>query len=410
MIEFINIIMGDQSENESDFDDENESQTGLLKFFKIKSSTHLVHCTVLDCRKTFKNWKSFNLKRHLKSAHASVFAKLNPREIDEIQRLQIMALELKFDAIELVTVNGQAFALLNASAMKGFYKDKLEELRVKRFHISLNRSTIASNVDEISSEIIEVLKGEMHNRNICLMLDTCTKGSLSVLSINARFVNDDDEIITRSLGIFELTHRHTAVLMAKTIADYLQNTFNVSMRQVKAVVTDNAANMVLTRKLLNKLALGESIEAYEDFSEGENELNDEEAAEETEAEGPSVEDELEIAEIINNNEHYSTLVSNTAQEFTRYYGTILAVNPISCSTHTMQLAIKDSLTEAAVIDVILKVNELCKTLRNQLVVIGLKRLGIKITKPPLKNITRWNTDFLLVSLVLRLFSCSMAYF
>lgn len=389
--------MDTESENEDYFEEDVESRTGLYKYFQVKSSTKFVHCTVVDCKKTFKNWKSFNLKRHLRSQHASIYAKLYPREIDEIQRLQIMALELKFAAIELVTINGQPFSLLGASAMKNFYKSQQEELKQKRYHVSLDRRTIAADVNEVSKQIIDILKKEMQNRDICLMMDTCTKGSLSVLSINARFINDDDEIVTRSLGVFELTNRHTAVFMAKTIADYLQNTFGVSMKQVKSVVTDNAANMVLTRKLLNKLALGESIEKYVGLSEDEFDLCDEDCTEESEDDGPSAEDQLEIANIINDDENYTTLLSNTAREFTRYYGTVLVVNPISCSTHTLQLAIKDSFTEANVVDIISKVNNICKTLRNQVVVVGLKRLGVKITKPPLKNTTRWNSEYMLVS-------------
>lgn len=384
-----------ESNTESDFFGEIEERTGLNKYFQVKSRTNQVHCTIRDCKTIFKTWKSSNLKRHLKTSHASYYAKLYPNQIDEVKRLQIMALELQLDAVELVTVNGQQFALLNASAIRGFCDEKLKTLRAKRYRVDISRSTIARNVDEISKELVEILKKEMKDQDICLMLDTCTKGTLSVLSINARFVNSRDEVITRSLGIIELTHRHTAVEMATKIRDYIEKTFNISIRQVKAVVTDNAANMVLTRKLLNKLALGESISAYEDEDEV-DEMMGEDEMDFAENE-PSEEDQLEIADIINNDDNFSGLIATTAREFSKYYGAVITVNPISCSTHTLQLAIKDSLVSEEVNRLISKVNRLAITLRNQIVVVALKQLGIKITKPPLKNVTRWNSDYLLVS-------------
>lgn len=246
----------------------------------------------------------------------------------------------------------------------------------------------------MSSEIAQMLTKEMKDRTICLMLDTCTKGPLSVLSINAQYMIND-EIITRSLGVFQLNHRHTAHAMATTVRDYLQNTFKVSMRQVKAIVTDNAKNMILTRKLLNKLALGETITEYEDVSEDESDICDNEDDEE--GARPSSEDEMELANIMNNNDEYEELVSNIANEFARYYGSILAINPISCSTHTIQLAIKDSFIVTGVNTIINKVNDLCKLMRSQLVLIALGQRRIKIIKPPLKNVTRWNSDYLMVN-------------
>lgn len=45
-----------------------EERSGLAKYFGVSSETKLVHCYVRDCKQTFRNWKIFNLKRHLKSA------------------------------------------------------------------------------------------------------------------------------------------------------------------------------------------------------------------------------------------------------------------------------------------------------------------------------------------------------
>lgn len=314
-----------------DFDDDAEGRVGLDKFFAVNSSTRLVHCRVRDCKTTFTTWKKYNLKRHLRNQHESVYTKLFPTEADEIKKLEMSSLELVLNAVELVTINGQPFSILDASALKRFCKKTVDELNAKRFRVNLCRNTIANRVDEISREIISMIKEELKDRFICLMLDTCTKGTLSVLSINAQYMIDD-EIIIRSSGVIELT----AVQLTRRIKKHLQQVCDVAITQVKAVVTDNAENMRFTRKLINKLALGESIEQCENDSEENGESDEEEINEEGH---PSADDELEMMNILKNNDEYSDLIKESAAELVRYYGSLLATNPISCSTLTYQLAI-----------------------------------------------------------------------
>lgn len=361
--------------------------TGLNKYFRLKLTTQLVHCKVRDCNQTFRQWKSYNLKRHLRSKHYSKFVKIYPQQVDQMKQLKIDALILDLNAVELVTVNGQPFSLLNSSAVKGFCHEKLAQLKGKGINMNLCRQRIAMKVDSISKEIIKMLSDEMRDQLICLLLDTCTKDILSVLGINAQFMIED-EIKTRSLGVIELTDRHNAINIATLVKDYIEKTFGLSMSQVKAVVTDNAPVMLLTKKLLNKLALGLSI--------SETDLEDDDVVGMGE-DSADVEDEIEMLNILNNNDEYTDLVRSVASEYVRYYGCLLACNPISCAIHTDQLAIKDTLTVCDINPIVKKVNEMCKLLRNQVVQIKLKQEGIKLIKPPLNNTTRWNSQYLMVS-------------
>lgn len=301
-------------------------------------------------------------------------------------------MKLKLNAIELVTVNGQPFSLLNASAISGFCNETLQELREKGYRIQFNRRTIAEEVDMMSMEIIDVIKNGLKNRSICLLLDSCTKGTLSVLSINAQYMIDD-QLVIRSLGVIEFTHRHAAILLAKTVKNYIEQTFSISIRQVKAVVTDNAKNMLLTRKLLNKLAIGESIEQYEELSD--DNLSDDEEEERSVIHPTAMDD----ANIFNTSPEYQQLLLNVATEFASYYGPIVAVNPISCSTHTIQLAIKDTFAVCDVSGITDTVNNLSKLLRTQIVQLALKHMNIKVIIPHIRNITRWNSDYMMVRLI-----------
>lgn len=378
----------------SDYSDVESERTGLGKYFSTSASDKKVHCRLKDCKQTFTQFKKYNLKRHIESKHHSYFVREFPDETNKELQIQILALEMQFAAIELVTVNGQQFSLLNTSALRSFGKEALDKLRRKGYHVNLNRRYISKEIDVISKEIIEIIKAELKDRPFSLLFDACTKGTLSVLSMNAQYMIDD-ELVVRSLGVIELLQRHTAAFIARTVKNYIEQTFDVSIQQVKSVVTDNARSMMLTRKLLNKLALGESIEQYENVSENETDLSSDE--EEDHVAGPSARDEREIANIMNDSARYETLVSEAASEFAAYYGTIVTVNPISCATHTIQLAIKDTFAACDVTSIISTVNNLSKLLRTQIVQIALKHLNIQVIKPHIRNVTRWNSDYMMVS-------------
>lgn len=383
----------------SDVEDEEEGEVrhecvGLNKYFRIRMATQLVHCKVRDCKQTFRNWKSYNLKRHLKSKHYSKFVGLYPQQTDQIKQLEVDALILDFNAVELVTVNGQPFSLLNSTAVKGFLHEKVAQLKAKGINMNLCRQRIATKIDSISKEIIKILSVEMKDQWICLMLDICTKDTLSVLGINAQYMIED-EIKTRSLGVIELTVRHNALNIATEVKDYIEKTFGIAMSQVKAVVTDNAPVMLLTKKLLNKLALGSSIS--ESDLEDDDFFGMEEEEDNTDENQPTADDEMEIENILNNNAAYINLTNRVANEYVQYYGCILASNPISCAIHTDQLAIKDTLAICDINHLVKKVNEMCKHLRTQVVQIKLKQASIKLIKPPLNNATRWNSQYLMVS-------------
>lgn len=101
--------------------------------------------------------------------------------------------------------------------------------------------------------------------------------------------------------------------------------------------------------------------------------------------------------IMNNNDDYTNLTRRVANEYVQYHGCILACNPISCAIHTDQLAIKDTFAVCEINDLVKMVNEMCKLLRSQVVQIKLKQAGLKLIKPPLHNITRWNSQYLMVT-------------
>lgn len=382
-------------EDEDDSDDfcendENQNSIGLLKYFKAKRSSGLVHCLIRDCKTTFKRWKSYNQKRHLKNHHASIYKKLYLAEIDALKKLKLMAIEVLFDAVELTTINGQPFAILNASSIKNLFGFKLQELRQKGFRMTINRETIAEDIDTISQEIREIIKKEVNGKHICLALDTCTKGILSVLAINIQFMHDE-KVISRSLGVIEMTNRHTAVNMSQIIAECLEK-YGIPISKVKACVTDNAENMVLTRKILNRLALGFMLA---DQLQNNDDSNGEDSSD-VEFNTHTNEDEEEMNNIMNGTGDYESLMREVTAEFTREYGTMIWVNPIPCGNHTINLAIGDAMRATNADSVIDHVHELSKTLRTKVVQAKLRQAKIKIPLPPLNNTTRWNSEYRMV--------------
>lgn len=92
-----------------------------------------------------------NLKRHLLQEHPKEFDNLFPNETDQKKRAELEAFNIKQDSIELVTINGYPFSVMEASGMQGFMKPRLQSVRSQGHFFSINRHII---VDEVAKESI----------------------------------------------------------------------------------------------------------------------------------------------------------------------------------------------------------------------------------------------------------------
>lgn len=351
-------------------------------------------CQVDSCTsKPMKSTKSSNLKRHLCSVHPKVYASLFPHEVDKKKQTELEIYNVMQDAIELVTVNGYPFYMLNASGMRGFIEARLKPLRLEGHTLALNRHMITQKIAETSDMIKNRIRSELSGRTISVMFDVCTIATLSMLGVNVMFMKDGI-VKDRSLGIIKIEKRHTAVNLADMLYDILID-YNIRLKNVFSFTTDTALNMIKISDVLNSVANTDET----------NSNNDDESYFDNEPEygenyfQADVESEAELQTLIQNCDAQTLLVDQMAENVLTKNNSIVLINHVNCCTHVLQLAVNDALDESNASATIIKVRDMCITMRSQIVMLEIRKMNAKIVQPPLDVITRWNSKFLMVSVL-----------
>lgn len=146
----------------------------LTEKFRTNENNAAV-CQVKHCRyKPMQSTKPSNLKRHLSQMHPETYKELFPHDVSKEKQIEMDIYNSMQDAIELVTVNGYPFSMLNASGMRGFIQARVQPLQSKCRRLPINRVDIVKQVAETSDEIRKKIKSEMKGKIISLMFDMCT--------------------------------------------------------------------------------------------------------------------------------------------------------------------------------------------------------------------------------------------
>lgn len=161
---------------------------------RFGDNTH--KCTINDCTRRLNGKKNHNLVAHVKSVHNDIYRKFVRPELDESYYMKIR-LELIQKLTEIVTVNGRPFSYLNDSGFTKIIQEKLDELKIAGHGIDLH----SNNYTEIKT-YIQLVADKINNR------------------IKAELI------------------------------DCLSN-FDVTIRQVISITTDNGSNLLAMVNILN---------------------------------------------------------------------------------------------------------------------------------------------------------------
>ena len=142
-------------------------------------------------------------------------------------------------------------------------------------------------------------------------MDACTQHRVNYFALNAQFVDSKNELTIITMAVRDTNNQHSSTFIQTLVEDVLRD-FEISKKQVLAVVTNNASNMTLAVKKLS-----------EDSVVDENEA-------ESEQEGTS------------------TLDETIALAFTDYSQEFSTMSHMRCAAHTLQLAIRDEIGRAHV--------------------------------------------------------------
>lgn len=89
----------------------------LQKFFD-ENGAH-INCNIPDCKSTISRYQLYYMRRHFERCHQSKLMEIFPKMISHDKQLKIDMYELLHNCIEIVTVNGFPFSILDTPAMKG---------------------------------------------------------------------------------------------------------------------------------------------------------------------------------------------------------------------------------------------------------------------------------------------------
>lgn len=347
-------------------------------------------CQVPNCKsKPLVSDKPSNLKRHLAALHPVLYEDLFPHEVSNKRKAKLDAFNTIQDAIELVTVNGQPFSLLECSGMKGFIKPRLAALRAEGQNALINRHKIVDDVAKESDLIREYISNEVKGKTVSIMFDVCTIATLSMLGVEAVFMKEC-EAKCRSLGPIIIQERHTAVQLANMLYDVLKR-YGISLTNVFSITSDTAKNAIATSRVLNLVASEKDDGTLDDTILDMNPEDDDEYF------GIDEQNEAELQKVIENMAAHDQLVKEMTENITSTNKSLVLINQVNCCTHVTQLAINGAIDESNSLEIIKEVHQMCVLIRTQVVMIELRKLNKQIILPPLDNDTRWNSKYLLVS-------------
>lgn len=350
-----------------------------------------------------------NLGSHLLNKHRDVYV----QHIGSVKEsIHIKRLKLLQNCVSIVGLDGRPFAALSDHGFQEIISNKISKIQKAGLSIDLkssNQPDVHAHMHSISQKMRDAIKIEVKNRPISILLDIGTRQRRSFLGISIQFIAGSDVQI-RSIGVIELTKRHTAANLAEYVKECLSK-FDIKKRQIISITTDNGPNVLkLVRDLrdfLNDDLINRPKVAVElNFSSTSDADIDKDIA--TILSFPDItndealdlifdEDELEADSLPN----HETLLNAVVDELMTDddLGEIFNMNGVNCAAHTVQLAIKDALAALpeSIRNVISISRRIAKILNLKTTQYDLAAANIPCKIPHLEVETRWGSMYTMVS-------------
>lgn len=356
------------------------TEDGLQKLSAyFKNENGEAWCQIVDCKTKLSRWTNYSLKRHLQQKHPSVYTETFPDEASDENGRRIIEFKSIQNAVSLLTVHGLPFLLLEKPPFQELIKPGLDKLAAYGHNVTINRPVIAEEIASTSANIRQTIQAELQGRMFSVMFDIATKSTISMLGISASFMLDD-AVVCRSLGVIQITERHTGVNIATMIQDIFTQ-FGATLSQLHAVTTDNGSNMLRSTRALNETAnddILDDLTFFEQIDSGDDEPRD--------------------TTINHNTQRYTEMIYELTQNHTLQNDFLAIIPEIRCCAHSLHLVVSDALSKSNVRASIGRVKSMCKALRNQVVNIEFRKLSPNSIIPPLDCPTRWSSAYIMVNI------------
>lgn len=343
-----------------------------------------------------------NLMRHFQRKHPATYEKLDQKRKSNISKQQnkqnvldkmikskpsknvsinITSMDIKDACVEMITLNGRPLCLVEDSGFRKIIDPILAALKPP---ITINVENIRREIFKKAKDLKDAISKELKYRIFSIKMDTATRMDRSILGVNVQYIVGD-KIIVKTLAMKEVKMQHSGSNLAKLINDIL-NEYNLSLKQVYAITTDNGANMI---KAGNLLALQQ-----EDL----NGLNQDNLDDENIFNQIIVEDDQSLFDF----------EQNLEKDFNSYDLSIFEfLKRIRCAAHTFQLVVNEILKNDLIKSPVDRAREVVKKLRNPIVMTLLEKEGFN--KPILDNSTRWNSTYRMCTRLIDLYPFCIKY-
>ena len=258
-----------------------KNQNAIRNFFVIDETKNTSTCLIPNCsKKTLGTTHAVNLETHVKRHQSQVHIGFEAEKLtrnrkrkekeDARGEVKIIRLEMsenfvKRACVELVTVNGRPFNMMQDSGFVKIVKPITDALGGG---FTINPENTRDQVKLDAIQIRNKIKNEVLGKMISVKVDCATRLNRSVYAVNFQFIRysslnvlslcyqysivynyRDGKIKLRTMAMRELFDRHTGIdlknILLQVLADY-----GVSISQIYSVTTDNGADMLNAVKRL----------------------------------------------------------------------------------------------------------------------------------------------------------------
>ena len=184
------------------------------KYYKFDKDSDITKC--LECGKTLKGRKFYNIKRHLKGQHKIDIEKINTNnsgsdgetdpEIPGKKPRKNSSVNITMDknqflkcCVGLITVKNIPFRIFDDEE---FFK-KIIAPYEQKFGTKLNSKNIVSAIEKCGEQVTEIISKRLKNKMISLKVDIATRMDKSILGINVQYIKDF-KICINTLGKYIL--------------------------------------------------------------------------------------------------------------------------------------------------------------------------------------------------------------
>lgn len=329
--------------------------------------------------------------KHLRVHHKNVYTAIRQNKNDFVNagtektetfdiRVKVNLMDIRNACVDLIVFHAMPLCAVEYPAFKRILQPYLTALERQGINLAINIKNMKDLIDERSDAVRQVIKKEVQNRLVCLMIDIATRYNRSLLGVSIAFRVDGQTNI-RTIGMHILRISHTGKNISDIVKQNLSE-FDISLSQVLSVTSDNGKNIVKSIALLD-------AHYQESMS---NDLNSSCSSESDEG------DESESDEAIDGNifdhNYYSDLLTNARSAFDHVEYTDLILG-ISCAAHCINLVVRKGIDNCqTTLDMLTKCRSLSKKLRTPTFRNIMKDKKLKMAQ--MDQETRWNSIYRMV--------------